>query len=79
MLDSESSLRLNLLRFPLVVLVVFLHAYSSTVGFSDGEIGVSHSMFIVDLVRNFVSRGVATIAVPVFFLMSGYLFFAGLE
>jgi surface polysaccharide O-acyltransferase-like enzyme len=49
------------------------------VGFSDGEIGVSHSIFMVDFVRNFVSQGVASIAVPVFFLMSGYLFFAGFE
>lgn len=79
MLDSESSLRLNLLRFPLVALIVFLHAYSSTVGFSDREIGVHHSIFIVDFVRNFVSQGVARIAVPVFFLISGYLFFFGFE
>jgi hypothetical protein len=78
-LDSESSFRLTLLRFPLVVLIVFLHAYGSTVGFSDGEIGVSHSICFVDLVRNFVSQGIARIAVPMFFLMSGYLFFAGFE
>ncbi len=79
MLDSEASLRLNLLRFPLVVLIVFLHAYSNTVVFSDEEIGIRDSIFIVDFVRNFVSQGVARIAVPVFFLMSGYLFFLGFE
>lgn len=79
MLDRESSLRLNLLRFPLIVGVVFIHAYSSTVGFSGGEIGVSHPSFVVDFVRNFISQGVARIAVPLFFLMSGYLFFVGFE
>jgi surface polysaccharide O-acyltransferase-like enzyme len=79
MLDRESSLRLNLLRFPLIVGVVFIHAYSSTVGFADGEIGVSQSNFIVDFVRSFISQGVARIAVPLFFLMSGYLFFVGFE
>jgi surface polysaccharide O-acyltransferase-like enzyme len=49
------------------------------VGFSGGEIGVSQPFFVADFVRNFVSQGVARIAVPVFFLMSGYLFFAGFE
>jgi len=79
MLDRESSLRLNLLRFPLIVGVVFIHAYSSKAGFAGGEIGVSQPNFIADFVRNFVSQGVARIAVPLFFLMSGYLFFAGFE
>jgi surface polysaccharide O-acyltransferase-like enzyme len=79
MLDRESSLRLNLLRFPLIVGVVFIHAYSSTAGFAGGEIGVSQPNFIADFVRNFISQGVARIAVPLFFLMSGYLFFAGFE
>lgn len=79
MLDLESSLRLNLLRFPLIVCVVFIHAYSSTVGFSGGEIGVSQPNHITDFVRNFISQGVARIAVPLFFLMSGFLFFTGFE
>ena len=30
MLDQEQSLRLTLLRFPLIVGVVFIHAYSTT-------------------------------------------------
>lgn len=79
MLDREASLRLNLMRFPLIVGVVFIHAYSNTVGFAGGEIGVSQPNFIVDFVRNFISQGVARIAVPLFFLTSGYLFFAGFE
>ena len=79
MLDRESSLRLNLLRFPLIVGVVFIHAYSTTVGLSGGEIGVNQPNLISDFVRNFISQGIARVAVPLFFLMSGYLFFAGFE
>jgi surface polysaccharide O-acyltransferase-like enzyme len=79
MLDRESSLRLSLLRFPLIVGVVFVHAYSTTAGFSGGEVGVSQPSIIADFVRNFISQGVARIAVPLFFLMSGYLFFFGFE
>lgn len=79
MLDRESSLRLDLLRFPLIVGVVFIHAYNSTVGFAGGDIGISQPSYIGDFVRNFISQGVARVAVPLFFLMSGYLFFAEFE
>lgn len=79
MIDSESSLRLDLLRFPLIVGVVFIHAQGTTMGFSGGEIGVSSINPLANFVINFLSEGVARIAVPLFFLMSGYLFFAGLE
>ena len=41
MISSESSLRLNLLRFPLIVGVVFIHASATKVGFSGGEVGLS--------------------------------------
>jgi surface polysaccharide O-acyltransferase-like enzyme len=67
MISSESSLRLNLLRFPLIVGVVFIHA-------SATKVGLSQPVFIVDFVRNFISS-IAAVSVPTFFLMSGYLFF----
>ena len=79
MLDSESSLRLNLLRFPLIIGVVFMHAYESTAVFAGNEIGVSQPNFFATFVRNFISQGVARTAVPLFFLMAGYLFFARFE
>lgn len=79
MLDRESSLRLNLLRFPLIVGVVFTHAYASTMNFAGGEIGTTQPNFIADFVRYFISQCVARIAVPLFFIMSGYLFFWGFE
>lgn len=74
MISSESSLRLNLLRFPLIVGVVFIHASATKVGFSGGEVGLSQPVFIVDFVRNFISS-IAAVSVPTFFLMSRYLFF----
>ena len=77
MLDKDSSLRINLLRFPLIVGVVFIHAYGTTVGFSGGVIGINKVNFVAEFVRNLVSQGLARVAVPLFFLMSGYLFFHG--
>ena len=79
MLDQEQSLRLTLLRFPLIVGVVFIHAYSTTVAFTGGEVGLTQPNLVADFVRNLISQGVARIAVPLFFLMSGYLFFTGFD
>lgn len=77
MLDREISLRLSLLRFPLIVGVVFVHAYSNTMGFADGQIGLTNnSFFVADFVQNFVSQVLARVGSPLFFLISGYLFFA---
>jgi len=60
-LDINSSERLQLLRFPLIVGIVFIHAYSTTVGLSVGEIGVAQTSLSSDLVRNFISQGIAGI------------------
>jgi surface polysaccharide O-acyltransferase-like enzyme len=78
-IDPVSSERLNILRFPLIVGVVFIHAYGSSLGFSGVEVGVAQVTPFVRFVEDFISQGVARIAVPLFFLMSGYLFFVGFE
>lgn len=80
MIDEGSSLRIQLLRFPLVVGVVFLHAWGTTVGLAGGEmLGMNQPSGFADFVRNLVSQGFARTAVPTFFLVSGFLFFNGLE
>jgi surface polysaccharide O-acyltransferase-like enzyme len=79
MLDPESSLRLNLLRFPLIVGVVFIHIGASSVNLGEGQIGVIQQSGLVEFVTNIVSQVLARIAVPLFYLMSGYLFFVGFE
>ena len=79
MLSKEESQRLNVLRFPLIVGVVFIHAYGSDVGFSGGSIGLTETNTVTDFVRNLISQGISRTAVPLFFLMSGYLFFLGFQ
>ncbi len=54
-------------RFILSILVVFIHMPHPT------EIGLDFSLYA------FVSQGVARVAVPAFFVISGYLFSIGLE
>lgn len=74
-MDAESSQRLNMLRFPLIVGVVFVHAYGTDLGFAGGTLGVGETDAVTHFIRNFISQGVARTAVPLFFLMSGYFFF----
>lgn len=75
MISREESLRLDMLRFPLIVGVVFIHNFDVSVAFQSEQVGIASSSLVVDFIRNFLSQGVARIAVPLFFLMSGYLFF----
>lgn len=75
--DNDTVLsRMMLLRFPLIIGVVFGHNYQSTVHMVGPDLGASQNSFVVDFVRSFV-QGAARVTVPLFFLMSGYLFFLG--
>lgn len=78
-LSGEASARLDLLRFPLIVGVVFIHANATTVSLANSELGVSDPGWLSHLVRTFLSDGLARVAVPLFYLISGYLFFFGFE
>ncbi|APW37491.1 hypothetical protein RD110_10060 [Rhodoferax koreense] len=75
MLNHENSARLALLRFPLIVGVVFVHAYGGSMNLSNSEISPIKNSPIVGFVQDFISNGLARTAVPLFFVISGYLFF----
>lgn len=66
--DSIDSRILSWLRFPLAALVVFIH--------TDYSRNTADAAFYIG---TFLSGCVAQIAVPAFFFISGYLFFAKLE
>lgn len=76
-IDNESSIWLRLLNFPLIVGVAYIHAYPATIDFAGGTLGTKELNFLTEFVRALISQGVARIAVPLFFLISGYLFFMG--
>ncbi|MCA9000363.1 MAG: acyltransferase [Planctomycetes bacterium] len=73
-LPPEDSRRLATLRFPLIVAVVFIHANNHRIGMADPSGGPA---LWVHWFRRMLSEGLAAVAVPLFFLVSGYLFFAG--
>jgi len=83
MLQEQLQSRvIDFLRFPLIIGVVFIHNYASeeTVqGIQYGLGGItpprSFDFVINSNIRNLFSHILADIGVPLFFLISGYLFF----
>jgi hypothetical protein len=54
---------------------VYVHAYTTQVALSSGQFGLDNTGTALNFIRNFISQGLGRIAVPLFFLISGYLFF----
>ena len=73
--DDVLSKTITLLRFPLIVAVVFIHTNLTDV-MIDGTLLVEEGQFPVhDVFRHIVTDELAKIAVPLFFFISGFLFF----
>ena len=77
--DESTSNRLAVLRFPLIVAVVFIHARA--IALSGGAVVTKANdtapsgLILIEL----ISQGLARTAVPLFFMMSGFLFFWKME
>ena len=56
-IDRLSSERPILLRFPLIVGVVFIHVYGPSVNLANGLVGVESSIYLSDFVQNLFSQG----------------------
>lgn len=71
--------RFDVLRFPLIVLVVFIHNASMDVKFASGGVTINADSPALNFIINFISQGFARIAVPLFYFMSAYLLFYKFE
>ena len=74
-IDPEFSKRITALRFVLSCLVVFIHIEVTKVNFTEGTTVMEVPTWvsaILESIKNILAR----IAVPTFFIISGYLFFA---
>ncbi|TWT48241.1 Acyltransferase family protein [Thalassoglobus neptunius] len=78
-MSRSTSERLEYLRFPLIVGVVFVHAYESSVNTAAGSVGLESTAHVSDFLRTLFSNGIGRISPPLFFVMSGYLIFYGTE
>jgi surface polysaccharide O-acyltransferase-like enzyme len=72
--DSILSKRINSLRFLLIVFVVFIHNYVTEVNFSGGT-EIYEIPLYVEKIRYLISQIIARVAVPLFFLISGFLLY----
>lgn len=72
---AELSERISLLRLPLIIGVVFLHAYDPVIGKSIYLQYAGGTKFMA----NYISEGLATLSAPLLFLLAGYLFFYGVR
>ena len=74
MLKPGDSQRFELLRFPLILFVIYLHATAMEVTYGETTVRFTRSAAVVMLQAIF-SGGIQRVAVPLFFLFAGYLFF----
>lgn len=62
-------------RFPLIVMVVFIHAYFGE-GIVDANSSIDNSPFwLYQYAATYVSEILCAVAVPIFYIISGFLFF----
>ena len=67
---------ITLLRFPLIVAIVFIHTFIAGQPNIDGKVNVEYGQYpIYDLLDHIVRICLAEVAVPLFFVISGFLFF----
>lgn len=66
---------INMLRFPLAILVVFVHGFGPDIDLDKLHAGGFTGIVVYDYVRLFFSSVLASCPVPLFFMFSGFLFF----
>lgn len=81
MIDKTQSQTIDLLRFPLAVFVVFIHATSTLqlVPINEADFPLLSGTGIYNVIEISLQLTLTHIAVPTFFLISGFLFFQKLE
>ena len=73
------SQSLDLLRFPLAIAVLAVHVISPQTFYVKGELIDIASMPAVELLVNLVSAFIRAQSVPIYYFISGYVFFYGAE
>lgn len=73
------SRSIDFLRFPLIIGVIFIHNYSPTTIVQGVEIGNDSFMPIYHTASELFSQVIGRVAVPLFFLISGFLFFLNID
>lgn len=77
LINADFSKRITCLRFILAVLVVFIHSKieQGTIDFADGSMQISFPLY-VKIIQAIFTGVLGGVSVPLFFVISAYLFFA---
>ncbi len=79
-LNAYTSTKLRVISFVAILLVVYLHAKRLSVGFADVVVPMyPHGINPNSLVQTLLSEVLGRIAIPIFFGMSGLLFFRNIQ
>lgn len=73
--DRESVV-FDFIRFPLILLVVYIHILSSQSVFVSFEVSWNN---VYNWVSSLISHNIGTVAVPCFFVISGYFYFVKMK
>lgn len=76
--DKSQFLAFDLLRFPLALAVIFIHMSPETFCLAEASFPLLSGQGLYNVVAISLSNVICQIAVPVFFVISGYLFFRNL-
>ena len=74
--DKILSETINFLRFPLIVGVVFIHTILTGVNIGQSVLVKQGDFPLHDILQHLISNEFASIAVPLLYFISGFLFFA---
>jgi surface polysaccharide O-acyltransferase-like enzyme len=72
--NDHLSRKLKVMSLAAIILVVFIHSYNEDVKFASDDLTGEPSLSVL-FIENFFSKGIARIAAPFFFAISGFLFY----
>lgn len=77
--EKVESLTIDLLRFPLAIMVIFIHMNPEVVNLIDANFSLGSVRGMFNVIGIIFSHTLSHIAVPTFFLISGFLFFVNFK
>lgn len=77
-IDPAVARCVTLLRFPLILLVLYIHSFIAPLSYGGTAVAVRPGPALLVL-QTAWSNGFARTAIPLFFLISGYLYFLGFD
>ena len=76
-MNSYLSKKISFLSMISMIAVVFIHAYNYTDSFLQPNTIITEGLHLGACVQFAISNALARFAVPLFFMISGFLFFFG--